>query len=342
MAFSDIEAIAARVEYVLQEIARQRLEADVFTRESGARVGLFVDPLLDDSMRDQGLAQSAAAVDGVLTLPLSARVYALSADVAVPVARTSTPRVLMTQPYRTGTMKVNPYMAFDPLPGVMTLEPPLDRWTETVTDWTSEVTKAFNQDPHRWGGTGNAVLSSVNKSSAVENITSTTVALEFLRQIDVKFTVSGFGPGEILDNLTFDGIDATPQNEIVADSKGVLAGTFTIPASVPAGAKTVKATGRGGSTANATFVGQGALTTQTLRKVSTVIYTYVDPLAQTFVLDGDSQISGVDLWFSAKGARGVRVQIREVSNGVPTRTVLCEAIVPAEQIVISGGGQPIQ
>lgn len=338
VAFSDIEAIAARVEYVLQEIARQRLEADVFTRESGARVGLFVDPLLDDSMRDQGLAQSAAVVDGVLTLPLSARVYALSADVAVPVARTSTPRVLMTQPYRTGTMKVNPYMAFDPLPGVMTLEPPLDRWTETVTDWTSEVTKAFNQDAHRWGGTGNGVLSSVNKSSAVENITSTTVALEFLRQIDVKFTVSGFGPGEILDNLTFDGIDATPKNEIVADSKGVLAGTFTIPASVPAGAKTVKATGRGGSTANATFVGQGALTTQTLRKVSTVIYTYVDPLAQTFVLDGDSQISGVDLWFSAKGARGVRVQIREVSNGVPTRTVLCEAIVPAEQIVISGGG----
>ena len=113
-------------------------------------------------------------------------------------------------------MKVNPYMAFDPLPGVMTLEPPLDRWTETVTDWTSEVTKAFNQDAHRWGGTGNGVLSSVNKSSAVENITSTTVALEFLRQIDVKFTVSGFGPGEILDNLTFDGIDATPKNEIVA------------------------------------------------------------------------------------------------------------------------------
>lgn len=42
VAFSDMEALAARVEYALQEVARQRLEADVATREAGARVGLFV------------------------------------------------------------------------------------------------------------------------------------------------------------------------------------------------------------------------------------------------------------------------------------------------------------
>ena len=33
--FSDMEALTARVEYALQEVARQRLEADVFTREAG-------------------------------------------------------------------------------------------------------------------------------------------------------------------------------------------------------------------------------------------------------------------------------------------------------------------
>jgi hypothetical protein len=32
------------------------------------------------------------------------------------------------------------------------------------------------------------------------------------------------------------------------------------------------------------------------------------------------------------------VQIREVSNGVPTRTVLAEAVVPAASLVVTGGG----
>ncbi|MEE0406957.1 MAG: DUF4815 domain-containing protein, partial [Desulfovibrio sp.] len=67
IAFSDLEALTSRVDYALQEIARQRLESDVATREAGARVGIFVDPLLDDSMRDQGLDQTAAVVNGFLT-----------------------------------------------------------------------------------------------------------------------------------------------------------------------------------------------------------------------------------------------------------------------------------
>ena len=336
VAFSEIEALAARVEYALQEVARQRLEADVFTRESGARVGLFVDPLLDDSMRDQGLTQSAAVVDGVLTLPLSARVYALSADVAVPVARTSTPRVLMSQPYRTGTMKVNPYMAFDPLPAPVELLPAVDRWNEVQTAWTSAVTRAFNVTLDGYYH----IARSQSTQTTTETLASSTKNIEHLRQIDVAFSVKGFGPGEILRSITFDGIAVqAKEGTLTADSKGNLSGTFTIPANVPAGAKTVEFKGgEGGSKGSAVFVGQGTLTAQTLRQVRTVTTYWVDPLAQTVVLDNDTQLAGVDLWFSAKGQGGVRVQIREVSNGVPTRTVLGEAIVPVEQIVISGGG----
>lgn len=77
-------------------------------------------------MRDQGIEQDAAIVNGFLTLPIAAKVYALSQDIQAPTARTYTPQILLEQPYRTGEMKVNPYMAFAILPGKATLTPP---WT---------------------------------------------------------------------------------------------------------------------------------------------------------------------------------------------------------------------
>ena len=339
VAFSDMEALAARVEYALQEVARQRLEADVATREAGARVGLFVDPLLDDSMRDQGIEQDAAIVNGFLTLPIAAKVYALSQDIQAPTARTFTPQILLEQPYRTGEMKVNPYMAFAILPGKATLTPAVDRWTEQATDWTSPVTRTFYKTIYapRHPQHGQTVTST---SSSTEAVGTSQKALEYLRQIDVAFEVTGFGPGEVLQSITFDGIEVSAkEGTVTADSFGKLTGTFTIPADVPAGTKLVEFRGgEGGSTAQATFVGQGTLEVTTLRQVQTVTNTNIDPLAQTFMLDKAVQLAGVDVWFTARGDSGVRVQIRDVSNGVPTRTVLAEAVVPATGLVVTGGG----
>ena len=126
---------------------------------------------------------------------------------------------------------------------------------------------------------------------------------------------------------------------LTANAQGVVQGKFKIPANIPAGAKQVlfKGAENGGSRGDTVFVGQGQLTVQTLRQIHTVTTYWVDPLAQTFVLDTAEQICGVDLWFTAKGG-DARVQIRDVSNGVPTRTVLAEAIIPEASIVISGGG----
>ena len=124
---------------------------------------------------------------------------------------------------------------------------------------------------------------------------------------------------------------------VTADSAGKVSGTFTIPANIPAGSKSVKFTGAGGSHGEAVFVGQGNLTTQTLRQVTSVTNWYYDPLAQTFTLTRAVQLAGVDLWFTAKETE-VRVQIREVSSGVPSRVVLTEAVASPDDIVVSGGG----
>ncbi len=126
---------------------------------------------------------------------------------------------------------------------------------------------------------------------------------------------------------------------LVADEHGVIEGKFTIPENVPAGAKTVDFTGAevNGSRGSAVFVGQGTLNIQTWRKVNSITTVWVDPLAQTFALEADTQVCGVDLWFTACGG-DARVQIREASNGFPTGLVLAEKHLAASQMVITGGG----
>ncbi len=329
--FDEIESINQRIDFALAEIARQRLEADVSTRESGARVGIFVDPLLDDSMRDQGLEQSAAILNGSLQLPIQAAVQNLSGIKTVSLAE-FTPEVVLAQLYRTSGMKVNPYMVFDVLPARVSLNPAIDQWTDIESSWTSAITKRFDTGHYQ---ATNSILSNQSVSIATETVATSTRNLEYLRQIAVAFQLEGFGAGEVLDSVIFDGIAAT-FNATAADAAGVLTGSFIIPAKVPAGAKTVVFRGNpnGGSWGSAVFVGQGRLTVQTMRQVHTVVNYWVenvDPLAQTFTLDETAQICGVDLWFTAKEGE-VRVQIREVQNGVPARIILAEAILQAKQI----------
>ena len=283
-------------------------------------------------MRDQGLEQTAAVVNGFLTLPIRASVSGVSSDVKLPAARSSSSSVVLEQPLMTGEMKINPYLAFAVMPGKATLTPAVDRWTVTNTTWTSPVTKEFYRTIYSptHPQHGSTVTSS---SSSTETAGVSSSAIDYLRQISIAFTCEGFGSGEKLSRVTFDGIAITPaESDITADASGKLSGHFTVPANVPAGVKAVVFTGAGGSTAQATFVGQGTLETTTLRTVQSVVNTYIDPLAQTFVLEKARQISGVDLFFTAKGASGVRVQIRETSGGYPTRSVLTEAIVPASSI----------
>lgn len=233
--FADLETMSSRLDYALAEIARQRLEADAATREAGARVGLFVDPLLDDSMRDQGIAQTASVVNGFLTLPIEAKAYGLSRDITKATARTFSVSVLLDQPLRTGEMKVNPYQAFAILPAKATLTPAVDRWTEQVSNWTSPVTRSFyqviyapNHPQH-----GQTVTST---SSSTEKVGTSQNTLEYLRQIDVAFAIEGFGPGENLTAILFDGVTVQPrEGTLTADAEGKLAGSFTIPQGIPPG-----------------------------------------------------------------------------------------------------------
>lgn len=199
---SEIAGLHARMDALAGMVAQQTLRTDATNRDTALKKGMFVDPFLNDSLRDQGVAQSAAVVNGVLTLPISGAALALGTDVTDGTSLAFTLEPVLSQTMRTGTMKVNPYMAYEPLPAAVKLTPAVDQWTEVVTNWASPITTRFVQ------GSGNT--SSVSSTTFTQTLSDTTSEIQNLRQIEVKFELSGFGPNEALQTVKFDGITVVP------------------------------------------------------------------------------------------------------------------------------------
>ncbi|MCD4502067.1 DUF4815 domain-containing protein [Chromobacterium vaccinii] len=199
---SDLAGLQGRLDRMAELIAQQRLTSDAQLREAGAKKGLFVDPFLSDGMRDAGIVQAAAIVGGELTLPIAASAASVPNDVSDRTSLAFSLVPALEQPMRTGSMKINPYLAFDPLPAAVTLTPALDRWTELQTSWASPLTERLTI------GSGNR--SSVSQTTTDALLSTSRKPIETLRSVEVRFSVSGFDPNEALSSLKFDGISVAP------------------------------------------------------------------------------------------------------------------------------------
>jgi len=194
--FDQLEHMRSLIVDLYDLVALERLRNDISSREPSSKRGVFVDPFLDDDMRDQGIAQTAAIVDGILQLPIAPTVYRASDNNAQDWMLPYTESIILEQTRQTGSSPINPYQAFDPIPAAITLVPSVDRWTEINTTWASPVTRVVLG---RGIVTGRTELLSVSQRPA-----------EFLRSITIAFTVDGFDAGETLTQVLFDGIDVTP------------------------------------------------------------------------------------------------------------------------------------
>ncbi|NEW96910.1 DUF4815 domain-containing protein [Rhodopseudomonas sp. BR0G17] len=199
MPFSDIRDLEKMVGDLYALVSEERLQRDVSSREPTAKRGVFVDPFLDDDMRDQGIEQAGAIVGGMLMLPVDATIN------VVPVADMwldYTDEVVIEQGRITGSMKINPYQAFDVPMLQVPIAPGIDLWSETVETWTTAATT-------RIFGWGNWISS---RWTTVEErvLSSRTEEIETIRPRSIAFTIDGFGPNEYLTKVTFDGIDVTP------------------------------------------------------------------------------------------------------------------------------------
>ena len=319
----------------------ERIKSAIDAREPVTKLGMFVDPFVNDFYRDVGEAQTAAVGNGVLQLAIEPTFH--QATLTVPVTLNWTEEVIIAQERSTSCLPINPYQNFTPLPGALSLSPAADSWVEHQTVWASPTTLEFNRGVR--ADNGPLVVS----SEAVEQVGQDQQQAEFLRSIPVTFTLKGLGVGEILETLTFDGIDVLPEGALAGDANGEASGSFIIPGNVPAGTKQVHAEGAGGTRATAFFVGHGVIEIDVMRRVTTIErwrqeirqdtgggstigpsgVAEFDPLAQTFVPPEPRMLVGFDFKLCTIGddANNILLQQVEVENGMPTAQVMAEALV---------------
>lgn len=251
---------------ILEQFERSNMRADVTALDPVAKRGIFTDAFVDDFYRDQGEAQTAAVNRGVLQLAID--------DVMIQILGTTvetlpfTEEIIVRQDLATSSIEINPYDNFVRMPAGMTLAPAVDFWTDEATEWTSGITREFTAAPNEPPG-----QTTINEVTEIRRVNAAT-----LRQIAVTVTLEGFGVGENLATLTFDGVDVKPAGTQTGDADGEITLTFTIPAGIPTGRRLVRATGAVDSFAQAIYVGEGTVDITTMRRVTLITRAAPDPI----------------------------------------------------------------
>lgn len=187
-------------------------------------------------------------------------------------------------------------------------------------------------------------------------------AIEYMRSKDVSFEAKNFKPFTDNFTATIEGTAVTAPKPATtdyqgsatgsfkADAQGTVKGSFTIPGGViKCGNRTVKLTAPDGSQASASYTAQGTMRdVQTIINKTTYAVTLYDPLAQSFTLDKDYQLTYVNLYFNKKASTsegrnpGVIVQIRELSDdGYPNRTIKAEKTLLPDDVKVSDDGSAV-
>ncbi|AVS66639.1 DUF4815 domain-containing protein [Paracidovorax avenae] len=278
-----------RVDALVVGLAELSLYTSAQGMDAGVKKGLIADSFINDGQRDAGIEQTAAIVRGALQLPITSTVHQLGATLPERMAPAHGYRVVLEQPLRTGSRLVNPYMAFEPVPASVTLTPNVDRWTSVETTWKSAITERL----YTGAGAASALTAT---ATAVRTLSEESRPLEYLRATEVRFDLAGWGPGEELASVTFDGLPVAAKplagGALKANAAGQLAGTFVVPDKVTAGAKAVVFRGPLGSRGSQTFYGQGTAVLRTQQSVTTETYNRYDVPVYSPVVTGGGAVWG--------------------------------------------------
>lgn len=227
VSMSTLEAMNNRLDTLTDLIAQINLVSDINVQEAGKKKGLFVDPFINESQRDQSAlyTQNLAITGGGLQLaikgtPLTPEAKATgqgitgltACDAVLQPNGTRDDQPILSNMLRTSDMKVNPYQAFSPFPAAVTLTPSIDRWVDTQTKWTGPETRYFTiteYAPWTFQGGVHGTTRMTGTNTVNELAGTSSAESEYLRTIDVYFQIAGFRANEVLSKVLFDGIDIT-------------------------------------------------------------------------------------------------------------------------------------
>ena len=240
------------------DLAELRLSTDLSGRYGGLKKGYFADPMLDNSMRDQGREQTALIAAGALQLYEASDVHQLG-DGATGYGIDYTLAIVMAQTANSTTLPITPPALVPPvqqLPASVTLTPAVDRWQSTQQLHYPSPTEI----PFLVGlGGSNAFEDQIDASGNHLDASRIDIRGVYMREIEIKFTLAGFKVGELLQQAVFDGVVVAANpiagGALVGDAKGVIEGRFTVPPKLPVGTKTVVFAGSMGSKSTGTFTG---------------------------------------------------------------------------------------
>ncbi|EFO31682.1 virulence-associated protein [Roseibium sp. TrichSKD4] len=342
--------------HLLLKLADQfnRMSMESSVPDSVSADGIFTDDFQNDELRDNGVPQTAAINRGVLQLPVH-EVMNVSFGQVETLAYEE--KATIEQLLSTGVHKVNPYQNFNPIAGDLFLTPALDHWTEVRTAWTSPVTQFFTAAPGRPPG----------RTVMTEEVSQRTETASAIRQLDIAFTLNGFGANEQLESLLFAGRDVTPNPPLFADATGQITGSFRIPENVPPGSHAVDAKGAAGSFSGNTYAASLTITTEVMRRVNlvtrrapppTVINNITnvtnitevnvrggrrnggdqnepwqrsgDPIAWVFPPAEDGYNLGLDFWIGEVGNpdNPIILQLAGTVNGDPSNEIAADTLIP--------------
>lgn len=250
------------------------------------------------------------------------------------------------------------------------IEVPVSLTTSTIVSTTSQtvrnrvvIHRVFRDYTETSSSVSATEVGATTETFTRDSVISET-AVEYIRQRDINVYGEDF-PSD-LDNIKcyfddklvsltpLDGTEAgTEDGSVKSNGSGAFSCKFTIPTGVRTGTREVKLQSDikidGWLThAVTTYQANGikrviqrtvtTLTTVLLARQETIYETtYVDPVGQSFVLDTDTLLSGVDVYFEAKPASRAPIilEIRGVTNGVINNIVYAHKSLQATEVSVS-------
>lgn len=370
------------VNQAITDLDKEALEGE----EPTLLKGVFTDGFLGFTKSDVNHKEYNASIDPinrVLTLGFEQKLHPVSINKDKSgscsifdnvITSKAKPVLGDKQPYATEAHRINPYTAFPKVP-IIKIHPAVDSWIDTDRITVQKDggvvvrnnTVRVGDTDRSWGGRWESETYTENGgvTSRTNKTTSTSVldtAIEYMRQIPIKFEANQFFPGEegivvLFNDVEVEvkpdnGYQGTTSTTLRADENGVVKGEFTVPANTRCGVVDVKIYSKQFKQVGSTpFRSEGILkkiiTTETTTRIDTYTTVYrtvwrriprrnIDPVAQTFMFAEDQVLSKLGLYFASKDNKyDLIVQVRDTDNGYPSANVLAEVIVPYDKVKTS-------